>query len=249
MKKTLSFIAVAMVLAFGFSACEEDLGLLGRITLTTSNAIGDQAYANDQTIEFNSAICNANFSNVAIHIDSLDIDTVLNGNLGAMFVGLTQNLLSADDFGTITYPLCGINLRDTVAGTYTFSYDINWNLVEQISNTTINKMITDGMAQSNQMGNLFVVAASETAYYVAVGGNINISEFSGNGGLVKGTVNDVTCIYVTSDHLETLMAMPASQRESINLLTEFPLVTFNGSLESRRASIQTVMQALDDMDE
>ncbi len=249
MKKTLSLIAVAVALAFGFSACDEDLGLLGHITLNTSNAIGDQPYTNDQQFDFHSAICNANFSNVTIHNDSLGIDTVINGNLGAVFVGLTQNLLSADDFSNITFPLCGINLRDTVTGTYTFAYNVDWSFVEQIDTTSLNKMITTGMAQSSQMGNMFVVAASETAFYMAVTGNINVTEFGGNGSLVKGTINNMLCIYVTRDHLETLMAMPASQRASINLLTEFPMITFNGTIESRRASIQTVMQALENMDE
>lgn len=250
MKKTLSVIAVAVALAFGFSACDgEDLGLLGHITLTTSNAIGDQAYTADSTFEFHSAICNANFSNVAIHIDSLDIDTVLNGSLGAVFVGLTDNLLSADEFTNITFPLCGINLRDTVPGTYNFTYNIDWSFVEMIDTTSLNKMITSGLAQAGNLGNLFTVVASENAFYVAVAGNINVTEFGGNGSLVKGSINNLMCIYVTRDHLETLMAMPQSQRESINMLTEFPFITFNGNMESRRASIQTVMQALDNMNE
>ncbi len=250
MKKTLSVIAVAVALAFGFSACEgDDLGLLGHINLTTSNAIGDQAYTNDQTFEFHSAICNANFSNVAIHIDSLDIDTVLNGNLGAVFVGLTDNLLSADDFNNITYPLCGINLRDTVPGTYNFTYNIDWSFIESIDTTSLNKLITSGLAVSGSLGNLFAVVADENSFYVAVAGNINITEFGGNGSLVKGSLNNLMCIYVTRAHLETLRAMPASQRESLNLLTEFPFLTFNGNMESRRASIETVMQALENMDE
>ncbi len=249
MKKTLSVIAVAVALAFSFSACDEDLGLLGNITLTSSNAIGDQAYVADQTFEFHSAICNANFSNVAIHIDSLGIDTVINGSLGAVFVGLTDNLLSASDFNNITFPLCGINLRDTVAGTYNFTYNIDWSLVEQIDTTSLNKMITSGMAASNGLGNIFVVAASENSFYLAVAGNINVTEFGGNGSLVKGNINNVMCIYVTREHIETLMRMPASQRESINMLTEFPFITFNGNMESRRASIETVMQALETLDE
>ena len=250
MKKTLSVIAVAVALTFGFSACEgDDMGLLGSITLTTSNAIGDQAYTADSTFEFHSAICNANFSNVAIHIDSLGIDTVLNGSLGAVFVGLTESLFSASDFDNITFPLCGINLRDTVTGTYNFTYNVDWSLVEQIDTTSLNKMITSGMAVSNGLGNIFVVASSDNAFYLAVAGNINITQFGGNGSLVCGSINNVICIYVTREHIETLMRMPASQRESINMLTEFPMLTFNGNMESRRTSIQTVMQALENMDE
>ena len=249
MKKTLSIVAVAIAMVFGFTACEDDLGLLGHITLTSSNAIGDQPYAADQTFEFRSAICNANFSNVAIHIDSLNIDTVLNGSLGAVFVGLTESLLSATDFDNITYPLCGINLRDTVTGTYNFTYNIDWSLIEQIDTTSINKMITSGMAVSNGLGNVFVVASSDHAFYLAVAGNINVTEFGGNGSLVKGNINNATCIYVTREHIENLAALSAEQRASINLLTEFPMITFNGTMESRRASIETVMQALDNMDE
>lgn len=249
MKKTLSVLAIAVALVFGFTACEgDDLGLLGSITLTTSNAIGDQPYAADQTFEFHSAICNANFSNVAIHIDSLGIDTVLNGSLGAVFVGLTENLLSASDFNNITFPLCGINLRDTVAGTYNFTYNIDWSLIEQIDTTSINKMITSGMAVSNGLGNIFLVASSDNAFYLAVAGNINVTEFGGNGSLVNGTINNAICIYVTREHIEQLMD-PSTDRTSINLLTEFPMITFNGNMQSRRTSIETVMQALENMNE
>ncbi|MBR4230438.1 MAG: hypothetical protein IKR83_06975 [Bacteroidales bacterium] len=249
MKKTLSVIAVAVAMVFGFSSCEDDLGLLGNITLTTSNAVGEQAYSADQQFDFHSAICNAHLSDVHIQIDSLGIDTTLNGELGAMFVGLTDNLLSASDFDNITFPLVGINLRDTVAGTYNFTYNIDWSFIEQIDTTSLNKMITSGLSVSNNLGNLFVVAASENSFYVAITGNINVSEFGGNGSLVKGTMNNLFCIYVTRDHLETLRLMPPSQRENINLLTEFPTIVFNGNMESRRASIETVMQALESLDD
>ena len=251
MKKTLSVIAVAVALAFGFSACDgEDFGLLGHINLTASNpCFGEQAYIDGQEFEFHSAICNANFSNVTIHNDSLGIDTTLNGSLGAVFVGLTDNLLSADDFNNITYPLCGINLRDTVVGTYNFTYNIDWSFIESIDTTSLNTLITSGLAVSGSLGNLFAVVASENAFYVAVAGNINVTEFGGNGSLVKGRLNNLVCIYVTREHLNVLREMPASQRASLNLLTEFPMITFNGNMESRRASIETVMQALEDMDE
>ena len=138
---------------------------------------------------------------------------------------------------------------DTVTGTYNFTYNVDWSLVEQIDTTSLNKMITSGMAVSNGLGNIFVVASSDNAFYLAVAGNINITQFGGNGSLVCGSINNVICIYVTREHIETLMRMPASQRESINMLTEFPMLTFNGNMESRRTSIQTVMQALENMDE
>ncbi len=249
MKKTLSIITVAIFLAFGFSACDDDLGLLGNITITSSNAIGDQPYAADQVFEFHSSVCNANFNNVSIHIDSLDVDTVINGSFGTVFVGLTESLLNVEDINNITFPLCGINLRDTVTGTYDFTYNVDWSFIEQIDTTSLNKMITTGLVQANALGNLFAVAASETAFYVAISGNINITEFGGNGSLVNGSINNMVCIYVTRDHLETLMQMPASQRAAIDLTTEFSTITFNGSMESRRASIETVLQALDDMNE
>lgn len=252
MKKTLSVIAIAVALTFGFSACEEieNLGLLGNITLTASNTLGtDQPYEAGQTFEFQSAICNAHLADVHIQNDSLGIDTVLNGELGTVFVGLTENLLSAEDFDNISFPLVGINLRDTVVGEYAFTYNIDWSFVEQIDTTSLNKMITSGLAVSSGLGNVFVMAASETAFYVAISGNINISEFGGNGSLVRGTLNNVFCIYVTRAHLETLRAMPPSQRNTINLISEFPSIVFNGTMESRRASIETVMQALDNMNE
>lgn len=249
MKKTLSVIAIALAMVFGFTACEDDFGLLGSITLTSSNANGDQPYAADQTFEFHSAICNVNFSNYHLLIDSLDVDTTVTGSLGAVFVGLTENLLSANDFDNITFPLVGINLRDTVAGEYAFGYPVDWTLIEMIDTTNMNRMITDGIALSGMLGNLFVVAANETSFYLAVNGNINITSFGRNGELVNGSINDVQCIYITRDHLHNLMALTPEQRLSINFATEFPTITFNGRMESRRASIETVMQALENMNE
>lgn len=249
MKKTLSILAVAVAMAFGFTACEDDFGLLGSITLTASNANGEQPYADGQTFDFHSAICNVNVSDVHIQYDSLGIDTTITGSLGSVFVGLTENLLSADDFDNLTYPLVGINLRDTVVGTYQFGYPVNWELIELIDTTNYNRMITDGIAVAGQLGNLFVVAASDHAFYLAVNGNINITSFGGNGETVNGTINNMVCIYITRDHLQNLMALTAEQRNAINPATEFPTITFNGNMESRRASIQTVMQALENMNE
>ena len=249
MKKTLSVIAIAVAMAFGFTACEDDLGLLGSITLTSSNANGDQAYAADQTFNFQSAICNVNFSDYHLQIDSLGIDTTITGSLGSVFVGLTENLLSANDFDNITFPLVGINLRDTVVGQYDFNYIVDWSFIELIDTTNLNRMICDGIAYSGMLGNIFVVAASEQSFYMAVSGNINITSFGGNGELVNGTINNAVCVYITRDHLQNLMALTPEQRLSINPATEFPTLTFNGSMESRRASIQTVMQALENMNE
>lgn len=249
MKKTLSVIAIALAMVFGFTACEDDLGLLGSITLTSSDANGEQPYASDQTFDFHSAICNVNFSDFHLVIDSLNVDTTITGNLGAVFVGLTENLLSASDFNNLTFPMVGINLRDTVVGEYAFGYPVNWQLVEMLETTNMNRLITDGIAVSGMLGNLFVVAVSETSFYLAVNGNINITSFGNNGELVNGSINNAQCIYVTREHLRNLMALTPEQRMSINFATEFPTITFNGSMESRRASIETVMQALENMDE
>lgn len=249
MKKTLSVIAVAVAMAFGFTACEDDLGLLGSITLTTSNANGDQAYAADQTFNFHSAICNVNLSNVHIQYDSLGIDTTVNGSLGAVFVGTTDNILTAEDFNNITFPLVGINLRDTVVGTYQFSYNVNWSLIEMIDTTNMNRLICDGITYSGMLGNLFVVAASEQSFYLAIAGNINVTTFGRNGETVDASINNMECIYVTRDHIRNLMALTPEQRMAINPATEFPTLTFDGGMSSRRASIETVMQALETLNE
>lgn len=249
MKKTLSVFAVAVAMALGFTACEDDLGLLGSINLTTSNANGEQAYVDGQTFNFHSAICNVNLSNVHIQYDSLGIDTVVNGSLGAVFVGTTDNLLSAEDFNNITFPLVGINLRDTVVGEYQFRYNVTWSLIEMIDTTNMNRLICDGINYAGMLGNLFVVAASNSSFYLAIGGDINVTNFGRNGETVDASINNMECIYVTREHIQNLMALTPEQRLAINPAVEFPTITFNGGMQSRRASIETVMQALDRMNE
>lgn len=237
-------------MAFGFTACDgDDLGLLGSITLTSSNVNGDQPYANDQQFNFHSAICNVNLSDAHVQVDDAGIDTTVSGSLGAVFVGTTESLLSATDFDNITYPLCGIRLNDTVTGTYTFSYNVDWSLLELIDTTNFNKMITDGIAMSGLISSIFVVASGNDAFYLGISGNVNITTFGSNGETVDGTINNVNCIYITAEHLENLMALTAEQRNSINPATEFPTITFNGSMSSRRADIQTVMNALDNLND
>jgi len=244
MKKNILAFAVAAMCIFGFTSCEDlaDLDLVGHINLTATNPTGgDQAYADSTTLNFTSAMCN-------INVDSIVIDTMAaEVNVGTVMVGTTQTLLS-DDIANLSFPLCGINLRDTVPATYSISCPINdFSFFEYLDTTNINSLITTGLAIGDNIGNLFAVAVSEDAYYIGYSGSITLTSFGRNMmSRVVGSVNDVEAIYVTGSQIEALANMSATERAAIDLTTYFPHITFNGSISSIRAEIEAVIDALNE---
>lgn len=247
MKKSIIALAVAAMCAFGFTACEdlEDLDLVGHINLTATNPVGGtQAYADSTALNFKSAMCNVNIDSV--YIDAGEYAGTYDIHAGTVMVGTTQNLVS-NDIANITYPLCGINLRDTIVTTYPISCPVNdFSFFQYLDTADVNSLITTGLAIGDDLGNLFAVAVSEEAFYIGYSGSINITSY-GRSELqrVEGTVNNVEAIYVTVSELEALVALPVDQRPT-DLANYFPHITFNGSISSMRADITTVMDALNE---
>ena len=247
MKKNILTLAVAAMCAFSFSACDEltNLDLMGHINLVATNPTGgDQAYADSTSLHFGSAMSNVSLDSVLV--EGGEYAGVYEINAGTVMVGTTQTLLS-NNIANITFPLCGINLRDTVAGSYAISCPVNdFGFFEYLNRANMNSLITSGLEVGGMLGNLFVVAVSEESFYIGYSGSISISTYGRNElSRVEGTVNNVEAIYVTVPELEALVAMPAGQRPS-NLAAYFPHMTFSGSISSMRADITSVIDALNE---
>lgn len=243
MKKPFLFMAAAVACLFGLTACdgeEIDLGqftgqdLLGHITLYASNVQGEQPYANGDTIALKSAMCNAT-------VEIVDGVTV---NAGSVFVATASDIV-ANGNTNINYPLCGINLRDTVAMNYVISCPVDdFSALEYARQQNWTGLLLSGTVQ---LGNVLVLAADEENYYLGYEGSIDITEFSNVGSLVKGTVNNVKAFYVTKAQMQALDAMSAEERAALTPVNYFPTVTLNGEISSRRANMEDVLTAIDEI--
>ena len=250
MKKSVLALAIAAMCAFGFTSCDDPLAmdLVGHINLTATNPTGgDQAYADNTTVNYTSAMCNVNIDSV--YIDAGEYAGTYDIHAGTVMVGTTQTLLS-NDIANLTFPLCGINVRDTNTGTFDINCPVSdFGFFQYLNETDVNVLITTGINYSDSLGNLFAVAVSDEAFYIGCSGSITISSYGRNElSRVVGTVNNVDAIYVTVPQLEALMNMPAADRPT-DLAAYFPHITFNGDFSSMRADITTVMDALNEATE
>lgn len=259
MKKRFLALLTAVACLTALTSCDEDLtdifgsdDALGHITLTTSNAMGEQSYSNDMTIEFKSAICNVNNRTIEVDIDTLGVDfdtTLLNVNAGSIFVGVSGVDVTTNT-ANINWPICGINLRDTLTGNYVIDLPVdNFDFLEYIDTTSINSMITSGLNFRGRPCNLFAVAASRDEYYIGYSGSVNITAFEGAGTLVEGTLNNVRAVYITREQIEALLAMTPEERDAVSLSTTLPRITFNGTLSSLRANMTSVINRVNELDQ
>lgn len=247
MKKSILALAVAAMCAFSFSACEgfEDLDLVGHINLTATNPTGgDQAYTDNTTVNYKSAMCNVNVDSVLI--ESGELAGTYAVFAGTVMVGTTQTLVS-NDIADITYPLCGINLSDTNTGVYEISCPVNdFSFFQFLDTTNVQSLIASTQTVNEVLGNLFAVAVSEEAFYIGFSGSVNVTSYGRNElSRVEGTVNNVEAIYVTVSQIEELVNLPEDQRPT-DLASYFPHITFNGSFSSMRADIDSVLEALNE---
>lgn len=238
MKKRLLVIATTVAFAFSFTACDEaglediinNSDIVGHITLYTSQAGGNQAYGNGDTLNFKSAVCNVKLDTLGATIEA-----------GTLLVGTTDNILTTEENANITYPLVGINLRGDTTGRYTVSAPVDQlDFFRQLDSSDVMSMLVNGVDLGDYVGNIFMVAASEHAYYIGYEGTVQITEFGNEGALVKGNVTNVKCIYVLESQLEQL----ANGTLSYGTL---PTIFFNGDVSSRRTNIEAVIAALDEM--
>jgi hypothetical protein len=256
MKKTFLTIAIAVVCALGMSSCGDDISdilggtdALGHITFTASNPIGEQLVEEGQEFDFKSSLCNVSFDSIhmSFSFNGQGVDTVVNDlSIGTILLGVYGDQIT-ENTSNIQFPMVGINLRDTVPGEYVFHFDIDdWQFVRYIDTTNFYTMIRTGWAMTPEIGNLFGMAESRNALYIAYDGAINITSFGSEGKRIKGSINNVKCIYVTLDKLEALHNMTEAEREAVDIENYFSKVTFNGEISSKRTEISTILHAIED---
>lgn len=256
MKKTFFTLVIAVACALEMSSCNEDISdilgdtdALGHITFTASNLVGDQLVVNGQEFDFKSSLCNVSIDSIhlAFHYGDHSADTVINDlNIGSILLGVYGDQIT-ENTSNIEFPMVGINLRDTVPGEYIFHFDISdWDFVNYLDTTSFYTMVRTGWAMTPDLGNLFAMAESISAIYVAYDGAINITTFGSEGNRIKGSIDNVKCLYITRAKLVELKNMTAEERDAVVLEDYFSKVTFNGEISSRRTEIGTILQAIED---
>lgn len=193
MKKSLLWgAAAALVLAF--SSCDDPSiitqmaqeGLLGsaEITITGQNGY----FNNDTTLNFASTITDK--------FDTL----VTRGEWDTTYVATLDLFANVDlNKSELTYPFMGFQVSDTVAGTYTLSHILTPERLRNFNFDTIADLV---FAPSGF--NVMLIAVSDTAWYVADGGTITITEYPTTGHNMKGTFNNVQAYYFTKTDVEAI---------------------------------------------
>lgn len=247
MKKRFLAIATAVICAFGLASCEEDgwkdlieqTDLAGHATLYVSNAQEGQMYNDGDSIRFKSAVSNVRF-------DTIIYDSAHAGyniTAGTLLVGTRDNAITHAD-EELEPPFLGINLRDTNTGVHNIQCPIDKiEFFRYLYETNIESIILSGVDFGPIVGNLFAIAYDEHSFYIGYSGSINVTEFGAENGLVKGTVN-VNTIFITDTQLEELVNNE-EQYTGVDLSNHFPTATFTGNIESRRANITAVVNALE----
>lgn len=259
MKKTLLSLLVAALCLPMFASCDEDLSsifnsdALGTITLTTSQAAnGDQLYGNDTTVTFKSGLCNVDHRNIHIDVDTLGVDydtTLLNVNAGAIYIGV-NGVNVMENTANIDWPLFGMNLRDTVVGTYLIRVPVNtFAFLHFLDTTSINSLVATGLTFQSLPFNLFAVAANKDAYYIGYHGSVSVNNFGPDGTMIEGTFNDVKAYYITTEKIREMLALSPAEQATTTLANELPSITFNGTFTSRRANMTSVINRVNEMDE
>lgn len=243
MKKRVFALAAAACMAFGFAACDGDLNLTGSMDLVVASVDGDQPYAVGDSIKFQSALSNVKMDTIVLSDSTLGVDTTIyNLDAGTLMVGAMDNIATAD-FESLTFPLCGINLRGDETKTYNISSPVDdINFFKYLNDSDINSIIASGLQVGDELGNLFALAVSEEAFYIGYEGSIKITHFGNDGSTVDGTIQNVKAIYVTVKQLEEL----AKSDGSIDLTGYFPTATFNGTISSRRLPLDAILNALEE---
>lgn len=246
MKKSFTTIALAVACMFGFSACDEaDLedilnssNALGHITLTTADpSEGTQAYNGGENLNFKSAVCH-------VFVDEHGVPIVDAGNI---FVGTTESVVNENV--TTTFPICGLKVYGHEAGDYAITCPVqSFDFIDQISHMGIYRLMRFGIVFANQPQNLFVLAASEDGYYIGYEGTIHVSQFGAEGELVEGTLDNVKALYITKQEFKAIANMEPGDRPQ-DLTTQFPHITFNGEISSRRVTTEQVVSALEEAPE
>lgn len=249
MKRIFLTIAAVATIAFGLASCEGVLeGVLGGVQLKASDATaGEQYYANGDSLNFNSSLCNVKFDTLSVQLDTLGLDSLIYDlDPGTIMIGSTSGLGLDGEEVEINFPLFALNLRGDEAKKYNIYCPVDdLEFYQAISDIDVNSLISSGLTYKGEGINLFVVVVSEEAFYLGYAGDVNITKYGNEGSTVEGTVNNVKCYYVNIKKLEQLVDMEPAQLATIDIDSYFPQITFNGKLKSRRVNIDAVLDMLE----
>lgn len=215
-----------------FASCDTNfLGdLLGHSSLTIHDPSSSTYYADSTKIEFSSSLTDCVTAS----------DSASWSNL-ALCANIDLTLSS-----TIDPPYLGIATTDTLCHSYTVNNAFYFNNITDFN--------PEMLLSTNTGKNVFLLAASDTCWYVGYAGTIAIDTFPAYGSLMEGTMNQVQARYITQsqlDYLEDLTTRAEQMdRAAITALaaldtnTYFKTVTFDGSFSSRRYTISTLVESL-----
>ena len=237
MKVRHLFLGAAIALALLFTACtEEELNnLAGNIKVSVTQADGTAA----DSLIFQSSLN-----------DEVDSATII--------LGMESKILTSGG-AKVDFPFVGAKLMGISEDTYPITFPIS------DTNFLFHLDWTELITNSENAYNLLVVAMSENAYYIGATGSIEVEEYPEMGELLKGSVRNVEAYYITSAEIEELRTLIATAADPTadgfadavarlapyatagNYIDYFPKVTFNGTINSRKANISSVLTSLNNL--
>lgn len=243
--KTILF-AAAVALMTAFTACNPETFVKevidendGEMVLTASNAsAGDQAYSSGNSVSFQAVLCDAD-----------------SGKNSIRFVGMANKLTERVEGNT--YPIFGMNLQDSSLSNYTIDFPLN------NPDFLLSLDWTSMLTGDNNM-NIMIVATSDDAYYIATEGTITIGTFGQVASQVTGSINGVTCKYVTNSKIEYIRGLKeriargaadpvnygadaqeaAQELGAINFDTYFPSLVLTGNFSALRTGLSRYLTAI-----
>lgn len=204
--------------------------LLGNVELTVSST-QPTFYDTQDTVKFSSSIGG---------------EWIKEGNPNILALAANINLTEAN---VLPYPYLGVLVNDSAVGTYTVS-DALVSL-EDVINLNINELLTNSDGK-----NLFVIAATDTCWYLPKSGTINVTSMPKYGGEIAATFNNVQAYYITESMLDyvrdlfnqvatgDITAAQTLAQLQANPTSIAPVVTFNGTMASRRITVSTLLNML-----
>lgn len=239
MKKLFTILAIAC--SFALVSCEDD-GFLNNILdevfgeATLNMTIGG---TDGYTFNFSSCV------NDIIIGDSLDENIDYRGMYNTFMMGATINLTDSA-MANMPYPMFAMKLNDVTAKTYQFDTLLNPAML--VEGFDFRNIITHASDE-----NLMVLAESDNSWYWAISGSFTAESYPAEvGDMLTGTFNNVHAFHVTQSAIDDIeevynqCVQTGDYTTLMNLRMEdyFPIVTFNGNVESMKLNIENLINSL-----
>ncbi len=232
MKAKIIILACSLLGAISFTSCE-DFGfletILGSADLTVSESSAENFYTDSTAVHFSSCI------NDCINSDSL---------FSYMMLAASIDLQSNE---VVETPYLAIAFSDTIPQTYAIECPLT---IDSFATFNAGKLLN-----TIEGHNLFVVAASDTCWYVGYEGTAEFDVFPSTGLTMKASFDNVKAYYVTQSTVDYLADLVERVTDGdVNAITEFATltldnlfahVTFNGTATSRRAPVAGMIESIE----